>query len=143
MNPDNIVQLLPDVKDMVTNGYTKSHWLQYYKNLWTRNAVAMAIDVQGDKVRKAEDPEMIVEDNNQSMPVKIRLENRKIKLQDYLDVITAIDALMAIEGNELDAKVFSKEALAVDEDMLPKEEPKAEDPEVKKVDEETSSEAKI
>jgi len=139
MNPDNIVQLLPDVKDMVKNGYTKSHWLQYYKNLWTRNAVAMAIDVQGDKVRKAEDPEMSVEDNNQSMPVKIRLENRKIKLQDYLDVITAIDTLMAIEESELDAKVFSKEALAVDEDMLPK----AEEPEVKLPEEETSGEAKI
>lgn len=126
MNNENVVQMMPSVKELVTMQFTNKHWLQYYLNIWTRNTMAMAIDVQFDKVMKANNPEAMVEYEGQLIPVKTRLENRKIKLQDYLDIVAAIKHLMSIADDEFEAKVLSKEALAVDEDMLPKEEVKEE-----------------
>lgn len=124
MNNENVVQMMPSVKELVTMQFTNKHFLQYYLNIWTRNTMAMAIDVQFDKVMKANNPEAMVEYEGQLIPVKTRLENRKIKLQDYLDIVAAIKHLMSIADDEFEAKVLSKEALAVDEDMLPKEEVK-------------------
>ncbi len=120
MNPDNITQTMPSVKEMVENGYTVRHWLNYYLNIWKRQAAACAIDVYCDQLRKKDNPEMQVEQGQQVIPVKERLEHRKIKLQDALDVIAGAEALLEIPEAEFETKIFSKEALAVAEDMLPK-----------------------
>ena len=131
MNNENVVQMMPTVKELVTMQFTNKHWLQYYLNIWTRNSMAVAIDVQTDKALKLQNPEEEVEhvEDNVKMiiPVKDRLEKRKILLQDYLDRITGIKYLLSIADEEFEAKVLSKEALAVDEDMLPKEEVKSEE----------------
>lgn len=120
----NIVQIMPSVQDMVTNGYTIRHWLQFYKNVWTRQCAAGAIDIQNDRLRKAINPnEMVTFGRDEEvMTVKVRLENRKIALQDGLNVLKAIDALMEIGDDELEAKLFGDDNLKVDDDMLPMKE---------------------
>lgn len=129
MNDRNIVQLLPSVEEMVTNGYTIRHWLQFYKNVWTRQCAAGAIDIQNDRIRKVINPDEMVMDGQEAVPVKIRLENRKIALQDGLNVLKAVDALMAFKDEELEEKLFGEENLKVDDDMLPKKEEAAIDAE--------------
>jgi len=118
---------MPDVKDMATSDYSPRNWLQYYKNIWTRNAVARTIDVQTDAILKAVDPEQVVlTDEGQPVPVKQRLEQRKIILQDALNLLEGIESIVAVEEKEFVTKFWSKEALAVAEDMLPKKETPAE-----------------
>ena len=119
--------------------YSPKEWLTYYKNIWVKNVVARTIDVDTDKVLKATDPEQMVPDNETGklIPVKERLETRKIAIQDALDLIAGIDRLLAFykeapEGSTDTDKAFvekywSKDALKVDTDMLPKE-PKVGDP---------------
>lgn len=117
-NNDQIVTTLPSVKEMVQNGYTTKHWLQYFINVWNRQAAACAIDIKCDQIRKAINPEMEVEDQQQIIPVKQRLENRKLKLQDYLDIIAGAKELMAIPDDQIEEALFSEKALAVDADMI-------------------------
>lgn len=132
MNNESVTQMMPSVKELVTMQYTNKHWLQYYLNIWTRNSMAVAIDVETDKALKLQNPEEEVEHVEDSVrmviTVKERLEKRKILLQDYLDRIAGIKYLLSIADEEFEAKVLSKEALAVAEDMLPKEEVKEEEP---------------
>ena len=123
MNNDNLMQTMPPLDDMIKKEVTAKEWLLFYKNVWTRNAMARAIDILTDKEAKAIDPEQPVAHNNEIVAVKVRLEDRKIALQDALDIINAVNKLLEIPDEEFDAKVTSKEALAVDEDMIPKEEP--------------------
>lgn len=125
---DNLVEVLPNINGMTGKVYTSREWLTFYKNAWTRNAMARAIDVATDKVLKAENPEQPVESGEQIVSVKFRLETRKIALQDALNILAGVESLLAIEDGEFDAKVLSKEALAVDEDMIPKTEVTPEQP---------------
>jgi len=121
------MQTMPDVKDMATTEYSPKNWLLYYKNVWTRNAIARTIDVQTDAILKAADPEQtVLTDEGQPVAVKQRLEQRKIILQDALNLLEGIEALTAIDEKEFTAKCWSKESLAVAEDMIPKKEVAAE-----------------
>lgn len=128
MDNNNVVQHMPPIKELVETNMTPKHWITYYINIWLRNAIASSIDVIGDKKLKAEDPEQMVDGGPQvgMIPVKVRLEERKLKVQDALDILAAAKELLAIPDTEFDAKVFSKEALAVDADMIPKPETKPE-----------------
>ena len=145
MNQDSIIKAMPTAGEMAKNNFTNKEWLQFYKNVWNRQAVAQAIDVETDKVRKAENPEQTVEDDGELVTVKVRLENRKIKIQNSLDILSAIATLEKIEDDKFNELVFSKEALKVDEDMLPKkEEPKAEEtPVVEKTKEQEMAEGNV
>ena len=117
---DNI-QESPSLKDLCEGKYTYKQWLTYYKNIWTRNLMARSIDVQTDMALKAKNPEESVQDDQgRQVPVKVRLEIRKMYVQDALDLIAGIDKLIEVKDEEFEAKVLSKEALAVAEDMLPK-----------------------
>jgi len=120
---DNLVEVLPNINGMTGKVYTKREWLTFYKNAWTRNAMARAIDVLTDRTLKAENPDQIVESGDDFVPVKVRLETRKINLQDALNILGGIETLLAIKDSEFDTQILSKEALAVDEDMIPKEAP--------------------
>jgi hypothetical protein len=113
---------MPDISSLCANTYTKKQWLNYYKNVWTRNLMARAIDVQTDATLKAKNPEEIVQtDDQRQVPVKERLEIRKMLVQDALDLIVGIDALLIIaeKDNEFQTLVLSPEALAVAKDMIP------------------------
>lgn len=101
------------------NKYTYAEWLNYYKNVWNRNLVARTIDVQTDLLLKSQDPEMVVQHEGGSLPVKERLEHRKILVQDALDLIAGIDLLIAQTPEEYVKNNLTKEALAVAPDMLP------------------------
>lgn len=115
-------QFMPHLEVMAKGNLEKKDWLRYYKNVWVRNLTARLIDVETDKVMKAADPEQVVLlDDGQSVPVKVRLEHRKIMVQDAVDLIAGIDLLMALSDEELDKKAMP-EALVVDEDMKPKAE---------------------
>lgn len=113
------VQTMPDLSVMTTKGFTIREWLSYYKNVWNRNLAARLIDVQCDTVSKAINPEepMQLEDGRE-IPVKQRLEMRKILVQDAVDLIAGIDALLALSDEKLLVRQ-TKEALAVAEDMKP------------------------
>ena len=116
------IQTMPNMEFMVKANLTPRECLQYYKNVWTRNVVARTIDVACDQALKTKDPEeLVANDDGRQIPVKERLEHRKIIVQDALDLIAAIDVLLAIPEAEFTAKVWSKEALKVDADMLPPE----------------------
>jgi hypothetical protein len=101
---------------------TVREWLTYYKNVWTRNTAARLIDVETDRVRKAEDPEQMVEDGTTGaqVAVKTRYEMRKMAVQEGLDILQAADALLALSDEDLAFKTTA-EALKVDADMMPKE----------------------
>lgn len=81
--------------------------------------------MQTDINLKAINPEELVQHEELGrifeMPVKERLEKRKIIVQDALDLIKAIDQLLSLGAEDFETKALSKEALAVAEDMLPKE----------------------
>lgn len=129
------IQQIPflSIEAMVTKDYGTRQWLQYYKNIWERNVSARLIDVYTDTVLKAKDANMptdeqdtdvagrpMFEANNAIMkPVKKRLEERKIALQDGIDILKGISAVLALDDAAI-AKMCSPEALKVAEDMLPK-----------------------
>ena len=114
---------------LTKNDYTPKMWLTYYRNVWIRNTVARSIDVVTDQKLKKEDPEQMVEEagTGQIIPVKQRLENRKIAVQDGLDILAGIEKLLALSDEDFKNTQWTKEALKVDEDMMPKT-PKAGDP---------------
>jgi len=118
------VQQMPDNGSLTKNEYTKRDWLRYYKNVWTRNLISRCIDVETDKADKARNPEEIVADDvtGQPLPVKVRLEKRKMAVQECLDLLAGMEVLEKIPDEEFEAKVTSKEALAVAPDMMPKPE---------------------
>lgn len=113
---------------LFTNKTTETDWLNYYKNTWIKNSIAITIDVQNDTTLKAIDPEQKVmkydaetgQPTGEYIPVKERLELRKISLQDALDILRAIQELEKTASAEFEAKHWSKEALAVAPDMIPK-----------------------
>lgn len=113
---------LPASAELAQRDFTPQQWLQYYKNIWTRNAVARTIDVKVDEAIKAVNPEEPVDsdtERGQVITVKERLEHRKILVQDALDLCEAIEKLMQIAPEEFVKSTWSKEALAVATDMIP------------------------
>lgn len=118
--PDN-VQTMPNMEYMVKAKLTPKEALNYYRNIWTKNMIARAIDVQCDINSKAKNPNEPVPhegEGNREVTVKERLEFRKILLQDAVDLLAAIDKLNALSDEEL-PKFWGTEALAVADDMLP------------------------
>lgn len=104
----------PSMDSMTQKVYSVREWFTFYKNTWLRNSAARAIDVYTDTVLLAkEGPEFMVEDGRtgQNIPVKIRLELRKMNVQDAIEIVKAADALLALTDEEIEAKCFSEEAL--------------------------------
>lgn len=115
---------MPNVVDLTKRKITAQEWLQYYQNIWTRNAVARTVDVKVDEALKAINPDELVESGMNDggvIPVKERLEHRKILVQDALDISEAIGKLIAHTPEEFEKSEWSKEALAVAKDMMPVE----------------------
>ncbi len=110
------------VEAMVTKDYTVRQWLTYYKNIWTRNLAARLIDVKTDQQLKAKDPNGVTDeagaDGRTPKSVKVRLEERKLAVQDSVDILAGIDAMLALTPEELTAAAGA-EALKVDADMIP------------------------
>lgn len=103
---------------LMTNQYTFKQWMQFYKNTWQRNLTARCIDLQSDIALKAKDPETpVVTEDGQTVPVKIRLEYRKIVVQDALDLIASIDAMIAMTDEQF-AAFISPEGLAIAPDVI-------------------------
>lgn len=119
---------MPVLAEMIAKDIGVREWLTYYRNVWVRNLAARLIDVRTDVIKKKKDPEEVVEhymfDENIGqnrtvhIPVKERLEMRKILVQDCVDLLEALDELDALSDEEL-AKTYAVEGLAVDKDMLP------------------------
>lgn len=108
---------MPSTDALLKANFTDVQWLQYYKNVWTRNAVARAIDVQNDRniLAVKPDAEVIEEDHmgvQRGTTIKQRLEYRKLALKDALDIVKAIETLSAIAPENFAKEVFSDEALA-------------------------------
>ena len=109
------------VQFLSSTAVTKKQWLQYYINTWNRNLIARTIDVHTDMVLKSVDPEQQVQSDAGAMvPVKVRLEHRKIAVQDALEIVKAAAALLELSDEDLE-KEWSPEALAIAKDMLPAE----------------------
>ena len=115
---------MPSTGDLTKQAYSFRQWLTYYHNIWARNVIAHTIDVQYDEILRAENPETPVPFNSPvgtvEMPVKERLEHRKMNLEHALKTLAAIEALEAKTDEELAAR-WSPEALKVAEDVITQE----------------------
>lgn len=114
---------MPGVDKMCDTLFTPTQWLTYYKNYWTNVLLARTVDVQMDSMAKAKDPDDLVQDDDNQpyspkapLPVKMRLEKRKMKVESCLELLAAIDALAALSPEDL-AKMWTPEFLAVAKDV--------------------------
>lgn len=115
-------QTMPALSSMITEKYGVREWLTYYLNIWQRNLTARLIDMQSDAIAKKANPDLEVElDDHREAPVKVRLEHRKILVQDSRNLIASIQSLLALDDAAL-AATYGVEALKVAEDMIPKPE---------------------
>lgn len=105
---------------LATKILTKKEWLTYYKNMWTRNCISRAVDVEVDKARKINTPDMTFfnQQTGQVTTVAQNLEERKIKLQEGLEILAGVNALLETPEEEFEAKYYSPEALKVAEDVV-------------------------
>lgn len=113
----------PDPAIMLKGVLTPAEWLTYYENYWTSVAIARTVDVQADLMRKAKDGDELVQDDGNSaytpmapLPVKMRLEKRKMALESSLEIIASIKALKALPEGDLE-KMWTPEFLAVAADV--------------------------
>lgn len=117
---------MPSMDAMLKTLYSPADWLTFYKNAWTRNLIACSTDVMSDTMAlaanaDAETSENVVNEVGQTMLnehglpkkklVRDRLEERKRTVQNAVDILAAIDALIALSPDDL-AKQWSPEALA-------------------------------
>lgn len=136
---------MPNLESMVKGKYGVRDWLNYYRNVWTRNLTARLTDVQTDTELKKKTPDETVQgDDGQPLPVKHRLEIRKIAVQDAVNLIGNIDKLLALDDAQL-AATYGLEALKVAADMIPKADTAEKTPEQKELEQKTppSPEAKV
>ncbi len=118
-------QTTPSVDDLTAKSYSTKEWLTYYLNVWSRNLVARAIDVEHDKRAKLINPEEIVLESSpdgrlEKITVKERLENRKIMVSDALNLVKSIEGMLSyLDTENSDENIFwGKTALKVDGDMI-------------------------
>ena len=131
MPPENMAQLMPNFELLVGRDYSATEWLRFYKNIWTRNLMARVIDVQTDKTIHAKDAyaELVEQDqfrNQRVVKIKDRLEDRKILVQDALDIIRSADELLDLAKDDavfIEA-TLSEKALAPAPEETPAEEVK-------------------
>ena len=122
---------MPELMKMLGGNIPTKQWITYYKNAWQRNVAARMADVQMDIMLKAKDPnkevvstDEVIHETGQVMtinvmvPVKVRLEQRKLDLEDGLAMVAALSALDAMSDEDF-AKFTSPEALAVADGMKP------------------------
>jgi len=118
----------PSIEEMLNKQISPAQWLNYYRNVWQRCLIARTIDVQSDLVLKAKNPDELVINmqTGQQLPVKQRLEDRKMLVSDALEILESIDYILNIhvKSNVDGAKTIAEtywtpEALKVAEDMLP------------------------
>lgn len=116
------VQNMPILDALANKDYSPSQWLQYYKNVWTRNLIARVVDVETDRTIKAANPNEDVQLNDGSTnKIGWRLEERKLQVMDARKLLEVINALIALPESDLLAK-WGDEALKVSPDMIkPKE----------------------
>lgn len=122
MNPD---LSMPSMDAMLTNTYGIRQWLNFYRNVWTRNLAACVIDVQADAALLAVDPnaltgeavknavgQMMLTDKGEVeyKRADVRIEDRKQSVQNAVDILSAIDAMESLDDDAL-AKAWSPEAL--------------------------------
>lgn len=111
------------MKTLMSKNPTTKEWLRYYRNIWVRNAVARAIDVQNDENAYAIKPDAFVIEEDamgqqHNVPILKRLEMRKLGVQDALDVVKACDVMLAVPEAEFFDRFFSEKALAVKEETV-------------------------
>lgn len=112
------VQTMPSMDALTKKAYAVKEWLMYYKNVWTRNLAARLIDVANDTTLKAKNPdEEVTLPTGHMAPVKQRLEERKLLVQDAVDLLASVEALLALDDDVL-AATYGEEALKVADDML-------------------------
>lgn len=113
---------MDNLQDIVSKNYTLKECLTFYKNIWMRNTAARLIDVLCDQKAKAVDPEAPVKDHETGLdiPVKFRLEKRKMAVEDAMEIVAAAEELLALSDEDLASKL-TPAALSVDKDMMPAE----------------------
>lgn len=112
------------VEAMAKNKYSRKEWLNYYRNSWNRNIVALTIDVQDDIARASKNEKDEVYylhpdvQQLEAMPVVKRLEHRKADLERALATFAAIEALVEEDEITFNAR-HSEEALAPKKEEVP------------------------
>lgn len=115
MNEDG--QVMPSFDALTHKNYSPREWLQYYRNIWTRNLMGSMTDVQHDGMLLAADPEALTDGSGQNLipdgkggarakTIAERIEERKANANRAIGIITSIDALMAKTDEELAAAIL-------------------------------------
>jgi len=117
---------MPSMDAMLTQEYSPRQWLNFYKNVWTRNLIACMTDVTADRLLLAIEPlaetkevltnesgHPIIGENGkrQHKTIAERLEERKGAVQNSLDILASLNSLIALSDEDL-VKTWSDEALA-------------------------------
>lgn len=101
---------MPSFSDMCNISFTPRQWLQYYRNIWVRNAMGSMTDVMHDNIAIAANPDAVTGDMipdgkgaARPMTFKERAESRKENVVRSNGIIAAVDALMALDDDALAA----------------------------------------
>lgn len=105
---------MPSFDALCNTNYSAKQWLQYYRNIWTRNLMGSMCDVQHDSAILAKDPnaestEMVADGKGGARPKTFaeRVEERKANAERALGIIAAIDQLVALSDTDLAAAMTS------------------------------------
>lgn len=119
MQNQDIIPTMPNNEYMVKGTMTIAESLNYYKNWWTRMLTSFIIDVEFDKLIMAADPDAIVPDHNEEpIPVKIRLERRKMNVENAQRMLKAVENLIAVPEGEFHDRFLSEQALKVSDEVV-------------------------
>lgn len=115
--------MMPSNELMLSKKIPVGQMMQYFNNLWMRNVAANIVDIMADEKRKAENPQELVEGDDQRnrgnmLPVAVRLELRKQRLQTGLAIYNATVKALELGDEALMAKYTSEEFLKIDESVF-------------------------
>ena len=145
---EDTMQTLPNNEYMLKKEITLKEALNFYQNTWTRYLASRLIDVEHDRIKASIDPEEIVTHGDkdqygryfeEAMPVRHRLEKRKMLVENALLILQAVGSLIKTPDGDFEAKHLSAEALRVSDAVmremagLPAEEPAPAQPEASDV----------
>lgn len=118
---DEFTQFLPSVQDMATTDIPSGNWLLFFHNTWRRQVIARTVDVYIDTKLKENDPDQMVGHslNGEAVQTKVkyRLEHRKMKLQEALEVVEAVEALKLLTPEQIHDQFWGEEAMKVAPDV--------------------------
>lgn len=113
-------QVMPSFDAMCNTSYEPKQWLQYYRNIWSRNLMGSMTDVQHDSAIVAVNPAALTDGQQDLVPdgkggarqrtLAERANLRRENAERALGIIASIDQLMALSDADLKAAMTTGSA---------------------------------